>query len=308
MEFISLLRKLSFFLVLAGMAGMAGCNISNTDTVITTPPEDQSTAVHPLNPASIIFFEDFEDPDYARNWPIFWDKAVGLDTVQQPAKYVFAGQRSAYLQMVKGEHRSRGHGEYVPAEAMNETVYIQTRVRLEDGFSLGTADGVKLFSVGGSNTIEASYGQSGVRPDGHNHFSAVISINNWNEPGIYFYHPDQSGGWGDHAYSSKWFNTPKIEPGRWYCLELMFKPNTIGVRDGEIRFWMDGELIVERTGMRFRDVEDVKIRRFAFTGYFGGGGMINTSPKNQRIYIDNYILSRERIGCNEGSLTTNPSQ
>lgn len=303
MESTPLLRALLISLVLIIMAS---CNISTSEISDITQIEI-TPLCQPPDPDSIIFFENFEDPNYPKRWLTFWDKAVGSGTVRQPSKYVFAGQHSAYLQAVKGEHRSEGQGEYVPLEPLDEAVYIQVRIRLEDGFSLGTADGVKLFSVGGSNTIEVSYGQSGVRPDGRNHFSAVISINNWNEPGVYFYHPDQSGGWGDHAYSKKWFNTPKIEPGRWYCLELMLKPNSIGARDGAIRFWMDGELIVERTGMRFRDVEDVKMRRFAFTGYFGGGGMINTSPKNQRIYIDNYILSKKRIGCNEGDLVSGPA-
>jgi hypothetical protein len=49
--------------------------------------------------------------------------------------------------------------------------------------------------------------------------------------------------------------------------------------------------------LRFRDVSEVKIRRITMESYCGGGNVRDTSPKNQRLYIDNYVVSTKPIGC-----------
>ena len=79
----------------------------------------------------------------------------------------------------------------------------------------------------------------------------------------------------------------------------MLKNNTPGQRDGQVMVWMDGRLIIQVNKLRFRDVDTVKIRRFTVENYFGGGRKKDTSPKDQRIYIDNLVVSREKIGCME---------
>jgi hypothetical protein len=77
----------------------------------------------------------------------------------------------------------------------------------------------------------------------------------------------------------------------------MLKNNTPGKKDGQIKAWLDGVQIGKIEKLRFRDVSAVKIRRFTVENYFGGGNVSDTSPKDQRIYIDNYIVSTKPIGC-----------
>jgi hypothetical protein len=48
-------------------------------------------------------------------------------------------------------------------------------------------------------------------------------------------------------------------------------------------------------------VDDVKIRRITIEDYFGGDSVRDTSPKDQRLYIDNFVVSTKRIGCLEGN-------
>jgi len=61
--------------------------------------------------------------------------------------------------------------------------------------------------------------------------------------------------------------------------------------------WLDGKLVGNVEKLRFRHTEGGKIRRFAVLNYFGGDNSWQTSPKDQRIYIDNLVISRRPIGC-----------
>ena len=54
--------------------------------------------------------------------------------------------------------------------------------------------------------------------------------------------------------------------------------------------------------IRFRNSEKIKIQRFAVYSYFGGSDYEDASPKDQRIYVDNLVISRKPIGC----LTSSP--
>jgi hypothetical protein len=57
-----------------------------------------------LDPKDVLLFEDFEDDHYQKRWKVHWNDPVGAGTVERPSKYVFAGNRSAYL-----ENRERKH-------------------------------------------------------------------------------------------------------------------------------------------------------------------------------------------------------
>ena len=87
------------------------------------------------------------------------------------------------------------------------------------------------------------------------------------------------------------------KPGKWYCLEMMLAANDIGKKNGQLKAWLDNELIIQVDQMRFRDTDQLKMWRFYVSCYFGGGGMRNTSPKDQFIFIDDYVISGARIGC-----------
>jgi hypothetical protein len=77
----------------------------------------------------------------------------------------------------------------------------------------------------------------------------------------------------------------------------MLKNSTPGRKDGQIKAWLDGDQIGKIEKIRFRDRGTVKICRFTVENYFGGSTVRDTSPKDQRIYIDNYVVSNEPIGC-----------
>jgi hypothetical protein len=260
---------------------------------------DGSADLEPgLNPKDILLFEDFEDDHYQQRWRVHWNKPVGAGTVENPSQYVFAGNRSAYVENKKGKHTAKGAGEYVPETPIDDVAYFRLYLRLQDGFSTGTTNQVKLIGMRGAVDIESAYGGAGTRPTGTDGFSVALCIDNSRSLHFYYYHPDQWGGWGDITYCKiSFFRKAKISPGKWYCVELMLRNNTPRQKNGQLLAWLDGKLIGHVEKIRFRDTEKVKIQRFNVQNYFGGGEYIHTSPKDQRIYIDNLVISRKPIGC-----------
>ena len=255
-----------------------------------------------LDPKDILLFEDFEDDHYQQRWKTHWGRAVGAGTVESPPQYVFAGNRSAYVENKRGYHDAMGGGQYVPEIPIDEVAYFRLYLRLQDGFSTGTTNQVKLISMRGGVDLESTYGGAGSKSTGRDKFSVDLCIDGSRSLHFYYYHPDQLEGWGDFAYCKiSFFRSAKISAGKWYCLELMLKNNTPRQKNGQLSAWLDGKLIGNVERLRFRDTEEGKIRRFAVYNYFGGDNAWQTSPKDQRMYIDNLVISRKPIGCWGGS-------
>jgi hypothetical protein len=82
----------------------------------------------------------------------------------------------------------------------------------------------------------------------------------------------------------------------------MLRNSTPRKKNGQLSAWLDGKWVGNVEKLRFRDTEEAKIRRFAVYNYFGGDNAWQTSPKDQRIYVDNLVISRKPIGC----LISNP--
>ena len=251
-----------------------------------------------LNGGDILLYEDFEAANYQNQWSVYWDEPVGAGTVSTPPKYVFAGKRSAYLEVPKGRHESLGSGEYVPKTPIDDVAYVRTYIRLADDFSMGTSQQLKLLSIKGGAKPENAYGGAGRKPTGQDKFGVTLALDNWMKLHFYLYHPDQWGGYADWVYCQpSFFRKAGLSRGKWYCLEVMLRNNTPGKKDGQIKAWLNGSQIGKIEKLRFRDVSAVKIRRFTVENYFGGANVSDTSPKDQRIYIDNYIVSTKPIGC-----------
>jgi hypothetical protein len=251
-----------------------------------------------LNPKDILLFEDFEDDHYQQRWKTHWGRAVGAGTVESPSQYVFAGNRSGYLENKKGYHDAMGAGQYVPEIPIDDVAYFRLYLRLQDGFSTGTTNQVKIISLRGGVDLERTYGGAGTKSTGRDKFSVDLCIDNSRSLHFYYYHPDQIEGWGDFAYCKlSLLRYAKISAGKWYCLELMLRNNIPRQKNGQLSAWLDGRLVGDVERLRFRDIEESKIRRFAVYNYFGGNNAFQTSPKDQRIYVDNLVISRKPVGC-----------
>ena len=84
------------------------------------------------------------------------------------------------------------------------------------------------------------------------------------------------------------------------ALKRHFKLNTLDLerdrpnRDGIVRGWFDGKLVIDRTDILLRstDFPDMKFNQFLLAPYFGPGLL----PHAQKLWIDELVVGTQRIG------------
>ncbi len=146
------------------------------------------------------------------------------------------------------------------------------------GWGMRPADGRNGWSARGAFFKQATVGPESAR--------ALRGI------GSYVYHADLKGGsgttWG-------WGLGPSglLQKNRWYSVEQQVRLNRPGASDGELRAWVDGALVFEKTGLRFRDVPELKIESVWMNVYHGGTAV---APADLTLFIDNVVIARRYIG------------
>jgi hypothetical protein len=105
------------------------------------------------------------------------------------------------------------------------------------------------------------------------------------------------GGYNGMLYDSEdtLFNDDK-----WHCVEAYFKLNSLDlkndvpVKDGIVRGWFDGKLVIDHTDviLRSTDFPQMKFNQFLIAPYFGPGLLNN----NQKLWIDDLVISVKRTG------------
>jgi len=172
-----------------------------------------------------------------------------------------------------------------------EEIYFRYYLRLADDWN--PAAGGKLPGISGT------YGRAGWggRPsDGRNGWSArglfKRQADGKTPVGYYCYHADMRG-----RYGSNWtWDKEKrgyLENNRWYCIEQYAKMNTPGKNDGILRAWVDGRPAFEKTDVRMRDIDTLRIEAIWLNLYLGGSWV---AKSDHHLYIDNVVIARDYIG------------
>lgn len=180
-----------------------------------------------------------------------------------------------------------------------EEVYFRYYLRFADDW-IPTVDGGKLPGLAGT------YGRAGwggrradpltgwsMRGSFNRAPSAANPLYGRTTIGTYAYHAETEDNFGDLWY---WTGDGLgvLERNRWYCLEQYFRVNTPGSRDGVLRAWIDGALAFEKTDVRVRDLDSLKIERVWMDVYHGGTA---TAARDMHLYIDNVVVARKPICC-----------
>jgi len=179
-----------------------------------------------------------------------------------------------------------------------EEIYFRYYLRFADDF-VSYVDGGKLPGVSGTY---GRAGWGGRKWDGRAGWSMRGGFARTPEQGnplhdyvtisSYAYHAGADDFWGDEWVWDLGLRG-LLRRNRWYCVEQYFRVNSVGANDGEIKGWIDGELALHRTGVRVRDIPDIRIERVWMNVYHGG-----TSPaaSDMHLYIDNVVIARRYIG------------
>ncbi|HEY1173624.1 MAG TPA: hypothetical protein VGH19_19825 [Verrucomicrobiae bacterium] len=243
---------------------------------------------------AVYFTADFEQADWFKAWG---EKQLPqnceLVSVDESRKFEPLSGKALRVKVEKDGHYGTSV-EYAFKKRTGsepEEVYFRYYIRLADDWT-GTQGG-KFPGVGGT------YGKAGWggRPvngtDGWSARGLFASRREGKLPiGFYCYHMDMKG-----QYGSEWIwdkdKLGYLENNRWYCIEQYVKLNTVGKADGILRGWVDGKLAFEKTDIRMRAVDTLKVEMVWLNVYYGGTW---TAKADYHVYIDEMVISREPIG------------
>jgi hypothetical protein len=172
-----------------------------------------------------------------------------------------------------------------------EEIWFRYYVRLADNWN--PERGGKLPGIAGTY---GRAGWGGRKVNGTDGWSARGLFSgredNHTPIGFYCYHADMRGRYGDNwEWDGDDFSG--LENNRWYCIEQYVKMNTPRMNDGVLRAWVDDRLVFEKTDVRMRDVDSLKIESVWINVYHGGSW---TATADHHLYVDDVIISRNRIG------------
>ncbi len=85
----------------------------------------------------------------------------------------------------------------------------------------------------------------------------------------------------------------KSHVGKWYCVEAHVRLNDAGTSNGVFELWIDDYIEARHTDMNWLGrFADYGINTVFIENYWNAG-----SPVDQYRYVDNFIVSTQRIGC-----------
>lgn len=272
-------------------------------TTPTTPPTTEP-AEPKLQSSDVIFYQHF---DNSRVGPY---KTLHGDWKHLSEVTPGGGQFSQRLTIVEGPEAFKGRSMrllcpkgtasgpmaggacwFVDLGKGNQEMYCSYMVKFNSKFEF--SQGGKLPGLSGG--VFPSPGK-GAQQNG---WCAVILWNaGWRHSiSNYVYHLDQKDKYGDFFWWDNKGKTVAFQPGVWMHVETHVKMNSAPDKhDGIIQDWANGQLVLDRQDVRWRNTNSVGVDKFVFTVFFGGSGPGYESKKDEYIYFDNFVISRKRAG------------
>jgi len=266
-------------------------------TTPTTAPADSGIAArYPgdkniANDPAVIFADDFESYTSPSQLTSKWTNAYmqpNLRIATEKGNYYAGGKALEMTLQVSTSEVANALKKLLPTE--QDTVYLRAYTKFSanynvvgsnhDGLDLrghypgpgvkAPADGTGFFLFTLQNNIQGA-GRPGEVAPGYCH--------------LYCYWPLMRDNYGDHWYSDgyvvpydntignkglwqaypaqypDWKSMPNWQPqrDRWYCYELMVKLNRPGQNDGEVKYWIDGNVVGDFPDLNIRSIPTLKI-------------------------------------------------
>lgn len=242
----------------------------------------------------ILFSCDFESETWYEEWGMRRrDEHTDVIATDPLRKFKPLRGKALRIKVGQGEHYGVSI-EYRFKERLGrepEEIYFRYYLRLADDWN--PAEGGKLPGIAGTYGRAGSGGRRVNGRDGWSARGLFLGQKNGRTPiGFYCYHADMRG-----QYGSNWVwdkdRLGYLESNRWYCMEQYARMNAPGQNDGIPRGWVDGRPAFEKTDVRMRDVETLKIETVWLNVYLGGSW---TARSDHHLYIDEVVIARKYIG------------
>lgn len=163
-----------------------------------------------------------------------------------------------------------------------DEVHTSWQVYLPEGWTTARSHHMKFPGIAHTD----KHGWGGRKTDGTGGWSARTGFRDQGDSvtgEFYVYHMDM-GRWGS---SYKWEGT--IPREEWVEIENYVRVNTPGEADGVIKAWVNGDLVYEKSDLRFRAAgfEQYSAKEMSWVIYHGG---TPPSPVDQHLYLRNLEL------------------
>jgi len=171
-----------------------------------------------------------------------------------------------------------------------DTMFARYRFLVPDGFDW--VKGGKLPGLCGSKC-----NTGGNVPTGTDGWSARLMWRAGASLVQYLYYAGQGGEFGTDVVWKRNGAPIVVETGKWHEVQVKICLNTPGSgpgqgkSDGRVVGWYDGELAIDTTGFRFRDLDTMHIGQFYFSTFFGGSTDDFRPTKDERLFFDDFVVS-----------------
>jgi hypothetical protein len=256
----------------------------------------------------VFFADNFESGDLKK-----WDEHKG--TIEITDENPNFGKFAVHVPM----HRGKDHGGdalkwFMPGV---DKVYARTYVK----FSADYQYDHHFLWLGASQRTNkwSAFGKAGLKPNGAYYSTGMEPWFAWGKnppPGelnFYSYFLDMEPDphmpgkyWGNSFFPPGPERGKAAGPGRvipaldkWQCWEFMIQANSAPDKaDGKQAMWLDGKLIGEFEGIRWRNDMDLKVNSFWLEhyGFDEGDPTRQYWKESQAVWFDDVVVAREYIG------------
>lgn len=277
---------------------------SGADSISSKYPGDAGIEKDPL----VLFADNFESGDLKK-----WQERRGTMALTEEAPH--AGKFAVHIPM----HRGKDHGGDVIKWFMPGADKVYARFYVK--FSADYQYNHHFMWLGATQRTNkwSAFGKAGLKPNGTYYSTGMEPWFAWGKnppPGevnLYSYfmemEPDahmKDKYWGNEFFPpgpdrGKAAGPNRVIPprGEWQCWEFMIEANSApGKADGKQAMWVDGKLIGEFTGIRWRIDPDLKVNCLWMEhfGYDEGDPTKQYWKESQAVWFDDVVVAREYIG------------
>lgn len=228
-----------------------------------------------------IFYQDFEDnmpgeytlAEWEQDWnnPLWANYANGLGIIVENDDNKFLK-----IEFPPGSFLLDNSGVQwlTSLDSTYNELYFSYRIKFSQDFINTDLHG-KLPGLSGGSSVAG-----GDLPDGTDGWSGRYMFHG-TYLRFYLYHPELYLNYGDpepipgkeyHGESVIFDTDIVIQPENWYVITQRIVMNNTGMHDGLVEGYIDNKLLARKTGIRFRDVEELAIDKIFMANFFGGSG------------------------------------
>jgi hypothetical protein len=255
----------------------------------------------------ILFQDDFESGNLKK-----WDEVRGSIVVTNAAPH--RGNFCVQADLRRGVNTVADAIKWFRPGA--DKVHARVYVKLSSNYTYHHHF-ITLLATERTNRWSA-FGKAGRKPDGSYFSTGMETWFAWGKnppPGelhLYTYYlemePDRRMNkyWGNSFYPPGPGKGTAVSPHRvipkldqWQCWEFMIQANSSPDKaDGKQAMWLDGKLVAEFTGIRWRNKDDLKINAFWLQhfGYDEGDPTRQYWGEQQTVWFDDLVIATDYIG------------